>query len=370
MIDFSKIETIYDLESLILDKSLKEFVDLIDKTRRNFDYTSLNLKYYILDLNKSDNTGAKRFLEELVYKNWTVLRHFVKLYFYIKGVKNSKYYYQKHSEIFTNWEKSNLQNSIFAPMYHDDTNESKNATINYYTYFKKLKNAYYLLEDIQSKNVLLGIVKTRLSYDLNYINSIGSNPNYEYSEDFISLDSKATTLVDAGAYDGDSCLKLSNAFPQLNNVFLFEPNQSNSQKIYHNLRNFKGSFVIYNYGLSNINELKEISIEGVSSSVFNIDSKSTSRNIIKLVKLDDIMHDKIDFLKMDIEGSEFNALKGSINTLKKFHPILAINVDHRICDIWQIIDFINELDLKYRFYMRHYLHRHTALYGTILYALR
>jgi hypothetical protein len=73
---------------------------------------------------------------------------------------------------------------------------------------------------------------------------------------------------------------------------------------------------------------------------------------------------------MDIEGSELKALKGSIKVIQKDHPILAINVDHRLNDIFEIIEFINQLNLDYKFYIRHYRHRYTALYGTILYAIQ
>lgn len=54
--------------------------------------------------------------------------------------------------------------------------------------------------------------------------------------------------------------------------------------------------------------------------------------------------ERVDFVKMDIEGAEPNALKGGSSTLTKFHPRLAISVYHKtthprlvpqvICDTW------------------------------------
>ena len=38
---------------------------------------------------------------------------------------------------------------------------------------------------------------------------------------------------------------------------------------------------------------------------------------------------KINFIKMDIEGCEFSALKGAKKTLKKFKPIICLESDVR-----------------------------------------
>lgn len=62
---------------------------------------------------------------------------------------------------------------------------------------------------------------------------------------------------------------------------------------------------------------------------------------------------KVDFIKMDIEGAELDALSGAIQTLKRFRPRLAIALYHRPEDIYQIPDFLERLDLGYRYYLKH-----------------
>jgi hypothetical protein len=58
------------------------------------------------------------------------------------------------------------------------------------------------------------------------------------------------------------------------------------------------------------------------------------------------------FIKMDVEGSEAQALKGAVRTIKECHPILAISVYHRAQDIYAIPMLINEIWQEYRLFVR------------------
>lgn len=64
--------------------------------------------------------------------------------------------------------------------------------------------------------------------------------------------------------------------------------------------------------------------------------------------------DRVDFIKMDIEGAELNALKGAEAVIRKFKPTLAIALYHRVEDFYQIPGWINNLGLGYHFYIGHY----------------
>lgn len=41
---------------------------------------------------------------------------------------------------------------------------------------------------------------------------------------------------------------------------------------------------------------------------------------------------RVDFIKMDIEGAEPNALRGAVHTIERFHPRMAISLEHRPTD--------------------------------------
>lgn len=57
------------------------------------------------------------------------------------------------------------------------------------------------------------------------------------------------------------------------------------------------------------------------------------------------MVDRIDFIKMDIEGAELKALQGAERVLRQFKPRLAISVYHREDDLREIPLWINNLGL-------------------------
>jgi FkbM family methyltransferase len=51
----------------------------------------------------------------------------------------------------------------------------------------------------------------------------------------------------------------------------------------------------------------------------------------------------VDFIKMDIEGAEKNALRGGQTTLAKFSPLMAISAEHLPDDMTSIPALVNEL---------------------------
>ena len=63
---------------------------------------------------------------------------------------------------------------------------------------------------------------------------------------------------------------------------------------------------------------------------------------------------KVDFIKMDIEGAEPAALRGAVNTIKKYRPKLAIAIYHGMEDFVNIPTWLKDLNLGYDFYLGHH----------------
>lgn len=92
----------------------------------------------------------------------------------------------------------------------------------------------------------------------------------------------------------------------------------------------------------------------------------TEISAIEAINLDAAIHEKVTFIKMDIEGAEYNALIGSSKIITDHKPKLAISVYHKPEDIWQLPQLIYQINPDYTFYLRHY-----SLFSseTVLYAL-
>jgi FkbM family methyltransferase len=70
--------------------------------------------------------------------------------------------------------------------------------------------------------------------------------------------------------------------------------------------------------------------------------------------LDDLDLPRVDFLKADVEGSELAVLIGAKATIRRNRPRLAISAYHRPFDMLSLPAFLDELDVGYRFYLRHF----------------
>jgi len=79
---------------------------------------------------------------------------------------------------------------------------------------------------------------------------------------------------------------------------------------------------------------------------------------VETLSIDDLVESRriprVDFIKMDIEGSEKKALQGAANTIKKFRPELAISIYHRLPDFVEIPEFLLSLNVGYRLFIRHF----------------
>jgi len=87
------------------------------------------------------------------------------------------------------------------------------------------------------------------------------------------------------------------------------------------------------------------------------DEHQDSQQVLTIT-IDDFVEEKsikrVDFIKMDIEGSELNALKGAEKTLRTHKPKLAICLYHSLDDFVQIPAYLRSLDIPYEFYLDHF----------------
>ena len=90
-------------------------------------------------------------------------------------------------------------------------------------------------------------------------------------------------------------------------------------------------------------------------------------DIINVVSIDEVIINKdVNFVKMDIEGAEVEALNGAKELISKYEPILAISAYHKYDDLWTILETINSFNVEYKYFMRMYEYNG---FGIVYYAI-
>jgi len=59
---------------------------------------------------------------------------------------------------------------------------------------------------------------------------------------------------------------------------------------------------------------------------------------------------------MDIEGAEYQAIKGAENTIRRHSPKLMISLYHRNEDMFKLPLLIHSINPDYKFFIRHQLY--------------
>jgi FkbM family methyltransferase len=76
---------------------------------------------------------------------------------------------------------------------------------------------------------------------------------------------------------------------------------------------------------------------------------------VECFPIDELFEDTpLTFIKMDIEGAEYDALRGAAKVIRRDQPILAICVYHTQNDIWRIPLLVREMLPEHRLYLRAY----------------
>lgn len=210
---------------------------------------------------------------------------------------------------------------------------------------------YRRFPDYLSKYTLIAILLNWMSMDTAYLHVVKSIFQ-DYYEPDIFPDNKDDVFVDIGAYIGDSILNYVNCYgTDYKKIYAYEITQDSCEKMRQNLKNLH-DVEIRRKGVGDKAGEMFLSVSASDLSANQL-SDSSSGERVEVVNLDDDLPDGFTFLKMDIEGAEYDALLGAEQTIRRCRPKLAICVYHGYDDIWRIPALIDSIDPNYTFYLRH-----------------
>ena len=190
---------------------------------------------------------------------------------------------------------------------------------------------------------------------------LGEEKQYFDAEIFVP---KAEEIfVDGGALDGEDTVSFFQWCHGADaKAYVFEPAPCNQSRL-RKLVESDGRIEYIDKGMwSEKGELR-FSKEMVCSGRIS----NYGEEVVEVVSLDEVLNgSEVSFIKMDIEGSEMQALLGCKETIVKHKPRLAICVYHKIEDILEIPKLVLEFNPDYKLYLRHYGYVDTE---TVLYAV-
>jgi len=263
------------------------------------------------------------------------------------------------SEIDHNIYRAELPNSITIPARTIPKYLEKNED--------KLSSVFARLKDSKSRKSFLCLIAATITGNHRFYYHALSDYKQYYNPKV--KPEKNDIIVDAGGFDGIGAIDFINYTKGKGTVITLEPSKSNYNILEKNIRLSK-----YN---NNIISINKGAWSEKSTLYFTHDvthpgariSKVKTPYQIEVVSIDELINElkmkSVSVIKMDVEGAEMESLRGCIQTIKKFKPKLQISVYHKPQDLWEVSDFIEELNLGYKQYLGHHYY---GFWETIIYA--
>jgi len=222
------------------------------------------------------------------------------------------------------------------------------------------------LVDERSRQVLWGLIKHAFSLDYKILKHICDQDQYFFDPRFfIRL---GDTVVDGGAFIGDTVADIILRFGRnFQTIHCFEPNVENYNRLvkYVLEQGLEDRVIPYSFGLSD--KRASLCFEGSGAGFHMGTELGEHTEGVNLISLDELFQvQRIDFVKLDVEGAELLALRGGAEVIKRDHPRLAICSYHFPEHIWEIPFLIASMVPEYNIIMRHHA---LSLQETVVYAV-
>lgn len=227
---------------------------------------------------------------------------------------------------------SNLFDSLFY-------NENKSA----------IDDARALLFDNESKELYDCMINFKLTGKPEYLTKHLSAAEEAYTE--ILHPAKYKNVFDLGAYNGDTVLQLSKYVTEECRITAAEPNPKTFAKLCFNTSRLKNVSPLMVAAWDKKDVLTFNTGRGRGASLSRRNKPKTAE--VCADTLDCLSGgEKVDYIKYDVEGAEYEALTGSAGTIKRYSPELSVSVYHRSEDIFKLIIKLKSINPSYRFYLR------------------
>lgn len=165
-------------------------------------------------------------------------------------------------------------------------------------------------------------------------------------------------ILDIGSQSGS--YTLLSKFCEKTVWYSFEPDPKSFDCLLENLKlNKIGNVNAFNIGISDVSEIKKLNVcknhSGLNTfgeGILNFNSENTETIEVTVKTIDELfLQTKVDLIKIDTEGCEFNVINGAKKVIKKYKPKIFLEYyDLNLRQFNKTIDDLNILisDIGYK----------------------
>ena len=213
--------------------------------------------------------------------------------------------------------------------------------------------ALSLLSDEESRETYYNLIAYKLTGKIDYLMKTESQREQVLAAFFPMHDNEA--YFDLGAYTGDTIeefLKMSNnSFSQ---IYALEPDAKNYKKMISRLERLgvypNENVHLINKAVWDSDKTLFFSAKAGRNSTVSSQGIETPATCVDSV----LGKNKVSYIKMDVEGSEKEALIGAFNTIRTSRPKMLISAYHRSEDLFALPLLVNKICAGYKFYLRRF----------------
>lgn len=206
------------------------------------------------------------------------------------------------------------------------------------------------LADELSRQTLINVLNFKISGKIEYLKEISSGIDEVYKN--IIKPSSTERYVDLGAYNGDTVVEFLSYAKSAKSIVAFEPDKKNFARLNKTLNAKEISADCHNIGAWDKSDI--LYFQGGKG---GRNSKLNSEGKLEIIvnSVDNILNGQgADVIKLDVEGSEKQAIEGCRSTIAKFKPRLMVSAYHKNEDLFALPIQILKLNPDYRLFLRHH----------------
>jgi FkbM family methyltransferase len=218
----------------------------------------------------------------------------------------------------------------------------------------EIRRVFSLWADDASRLEFVAQLKWRMLADFGALHAPVKHEIY-FPADLVDLQ-PTEVFIDCGAYDGDTIRSLlRHDVVTDGQIVAFEPDAASFQRLqdYANVlpQRVRERFELHQAAVGERRTKVQFDSTGTDASAVG-----SGASLVDCLTLDETLSDRLPtYLKMDIEGSELDAVIGAGAVIRRSLPVLAICVYHHHDHMWRIPAAIADLSDQFRFYLRPHL---------------